>query len=378
MNLSRHFSLALYRQVYESGIRRLIFRQSASDAHQTLLKVLKTADESPLLRFAARAVHRLVFMPEPVQVGGVNLSFPLILAAGLVKGEGFASETDALIAVHDRKNIMPGWRIMPLLVGAVEFGSFTRYPRLGNPGHVIWRDEPTRSTQNRVGLRNPGAAAAAEFLTKRPLPPVFGVNIAISPGVTDADQERYEVLDALTAFISRRVIPSWFTLNLSCPNTEDDPGSHQTAGKTHALCTAVLNHLRASGCVSPLWIKLSPDLAPEQYIALMRVFAEVGVRAVIVTNTLPHPSPDDPALLAGIGGGALHTHALAAAAVLSDEKAKHSYSVDIIGCGGVLDGQSYRAFRHLGIVGVQYWSALVYRGPLAAALIHSEAQYDSN
>ena len=62
---------------------------------------------------------------------------------------------------HRGRDVVPGWRSLPALVGAVEFGSYTRHPRLGNPGRVVWRDHATRSMQNRIGLRNPGARAAA-------------------------------------------------------------------------------------------------------------------------------------------------------------------------------------------------------------------------
>ena len=53
------------------------------------------------------------------------------------------------------------------------------------------------------------------------------------------------------------------------------------------------------------------------------------------------------------------------------------YAGDLIACGGILDGASWQAYRDLGVKAAQYWSALVYRGPLAAALIESElAQHD--
>jgi dihydroorotate dehydrogenase len=73
---------------------------------------------------------------------------------------------------------------------------------MGNPGTTIWRDEATRSTQNRVGLKNPGARAAAEFLGlhKAHLPPVFGINIAVSPGVSNPEQECREMLEAVGVF----------------------------------------------------------------------------------------------------------------------------------------------------------------------------------
>ena len=37
-----------------------------------------------------------------------------------------------------------------------------------------------------------------------------------------------------------------------------------------------------------------------------------------------------------------------------------------------MDGESLRRFHQRGAAAAQYWSALVYRGPFAAAIIESE------
>jgi dihydroorotate dehydrogenase len=368
-----------YKAAYEWLLRPAMFRSPAQVAHERMLRWLRWTDGLSWLRPVFGVVHRLAFPPVQVTAAGVTLASPLILAAGLVKGEGFESETAALEAVRRGRNIIPGWRCLPDLVGPVEFGSFTRWPRLGNSGTVVWRDVPTRSTQNRVGLRNPGAAAAAAFLDarRRELPAQFGINVAVSPGVDDPAQQTEEVVGALSAFMERGVRPTWFTLNLSCPNTEDDPRGHQTAEEARQVCGAAVGSLRRAGqetgSVIPLWVKVGPNLGDEQYRALMRVFQETGVQAVVATNTLPMPSPDDPGVMAGVGGGRLHRRAVGVAALLMQEKAAQGYQVDIIGCGGVQDGATYRDFVGLGIAAVQYWTALVYRGPLAAALIINEA-----
>jgi dihydroorotate dehydrogenase len=369
--------LMVNRIAYERIIRRLLFLASAQRAHANTIRALSWLDRSAALCGLLANVHRLTSDTCEFEVGGVRLPSPFILAAGLVKGEGFETEAEALAAVEQGRNIIPGWRAVPWLVGLVEFGSFTRYPRLGNPGVVVWRDERTRSTQNRVGLRNPGAVAAATFLSRRlqDLPPQFGINVAISPGVTDPEQEETEVCEAVTAFLSRQVYPAWFTLNLSCPNTDDDPGGNQTEDKARRLCGAVLDAIRTADAAIPLWVKVSPELAAEQYAVLMRVFHEVGVRAVIATNTLPRPTPDQPQVSAGVGGGLLREKAVAAARCLSQEKLKHGYAVDVIGCGGVMDANSYQDYRRCGVQVVQYWSALVYRGPLVAALIADELRH---
>lgn len=371
MSILRDMFLWLNDTGYRRVMRPLLFRSSAQESHHRMMRLLARLDTMPV---GLGLVNRLSFTSCPVEVGGVKLSHPLMLAAGFVKGDGFANEAEALEAVRAGRNVMPGWRAMPRLVGAVEFGSFTRWPRVGNPGTVMWRDVPTQSTQNRVGLKNPGALAAAEFLAQRRnmLPPIFGINIAVSPGVTDPAQERAEAQEALGAFLDKDVLPNWFTLNLSCPNTEDDPGSRQTANHARDLCGALVEQLQSVKV--PLWVKISPDLAPAQYDALLSAFAETGVRAVVATNTLGQPTPEDTKVIAGVGGGKLREQALQTVDYLAARRAQLVPQVDIIACGGVMDGTSWRSYAQLGVKAAQYWSALVYRGPLAGALIEQEGK----
>lgn len=357
--------IEVHKLLWRYAARPVLFRFDAQRAHDTLINALERLDHFPAV---FRAMHRLSFPVSPVRVGGVMLESPVMLSAGFVKGRGFDSETKALDAVVRGVNIIPGWACVPALVGAVEIGSFTRWPRAGNSGRVMWRDASTRSTQNRIGLRNPGAEAGALFLSQRPLPPIFGVNIAVSPGVTDPDQERREAVEAFSAFVRRGVRPSWYTLNISCPNTEDDPGAHQTASKTRKLCESI----RETIGDTPLWVKVSPDLADEQYHALLRVFAESGVRAVVATNTIGQPTPEDTSITAGVGGGRLHPHAVRVAALLAAEIKRQGYALDVIGCGGVENAVTAYDFMSQGAKAVQYYSAMVYEGLWAGAIIAQE------
>ncbi|MDE2854102.1 MAG: hypothetical protein OXN88_08035 [Chloroflexota bacterium] len=357
----------------------IVFSRPAQATHDSLLRWLRILDNAPFCVRIAAALHRLTAVESETEVGGARLSRRLILAAGLVKGNGFADEDEALLAVKEGRKLIPGWRIVPALLGPVEFGSFTRHPRIGNQGRVVWRHESTRSTQNRVGLRNPGARAAARFLGghRSELPKEFGINIAVSPGVDEIEEQTRDVVESLAFFLDADLRPTWFTLNLSCPNTEDDPQGYQIEAETRQLCGAFIKSLRARELDIPLWVKLSPGLADEQVSALMRVFHEVGVKAVIATNTLPKPSPDDDRVQAGVGGGDLYPEALKAVRQLIGEKIRQGYAVDVIACGGILDGDSMREYEGIGVKAGQYWSALVYRGPFAAAIIESElARHD--
>ena len=370
---NRHV-LWFYRHMYTALYGLLISRMSAQRAHEAMIGSLRVLDAAPLAYRLSGATGKAVIPVQHTEAGGVSLSQSLVLAAGLVKGDGFQSEDDALRAVKSTRIIVPGWRVVPALLGPVEFGSFTRFPRMGNDGTVMWRHASSRSTQNRVGLKNPGARAAAAFLAMRKaqLPEEFGINIAVSPGVHDINQQEREVIESLEFFLHEGVLPAWFTLNLSCPNTEDDPLGHQLEAETRRLCGAFISRLEERTPAIPLWVKISPGLVAEQYHALVRIFAELGVKAIVATNTLPAPSPENSGQVAGLGGGALFDATLEAVKHLREEIVRSKAAIDIIACGGILDGASFQAYRDLGVKAAQYWSALVYRGPLAAALIESE------
>jgi dihydroorotate dehydrogenase len=180
------------------------------------------------------------------------------------------------------------------------------------------------------------------------------------------DDEERELLELADAFLSADLHPSWFTLNLSCPNTEDDPSGNQSADKAEQLAGALVQRIGAI----PLWVKISPALSPAQYSGLLRAFAKVGVRAVIATNTLGQPAPDG--TTAGISGGKLFAEAAQAVKILSAEQRSAALPLDIIACGNVMDKQALALYRASGVRAFQYWSALIYRGPFAARLLEQE------
>ncbi len=365
--------LTLYEFAYTRIASPLMFRQSAMDAHLRVIKLLARLDHSAAAVGGMRVLRRVFYPSQPCEIGGVTLPNPLMLAAGFVKGTGFESETDALAAVERGENIIPGWRTMPALVGVVEFGSYTRHPRMGNSGVVLWRHVESKSLQNRVGLKNPGARAAAAFLAKHRahLPPVYGINIAVSPGVTDPDQELREVVESAVMFLDAGITPSWFTLNLSCPNTDDDPAGHQTDAKTRLLCGALVDLLRPHDI--PLWVKVSPISSVMQVQTLAQAFADVGVRAVIATNTEAYPSPDDPTVNAGMSGGMLWRSAVGTSREFNRAARRINVALDVIACGGIQSGEQ---FHKSGASVAQYYTAMIYRGPLAGALIlHEKEQW---
>ena len=315
--------------LFNRAAARHFLRKSPERAHESALRRLRFLDKHP--RLLAALAGRFPKESWPVEAGGVRLESPLILAAGLVKGDGFATEAEAMDAVKQGRNIIPGWRSVPALVGAVEMGSFTPAPRLGNPGTVLWRDAEHRTLYNRIGLRNPGARAATAFLGKRlaELPATYGISLATDPEETDLKQKCESIAEAAKHFISAGLRPSWVTVNLSCPNTEPTWGTGlagntkpanrtDLAGETnpatqtanapahqatinpaiptateppdHAktICAAVKQELPAE---IPLWAKVGPDLPEAAYQELAQALAEAGAKAIVAVNTATRQVP---------------------------------------------------------------------------------------
>ena len=426
---------------------RHFLRKSPERAHALALRHLRFLDKHP--RLLAALASRLPKESWPVEAGGVQLGSPLILAAGLVKGDGFASEAEAMTAVGRGRNIIPGWRSVPALVGAVEMGSFTPAPRLGNTGTVLWRDAEHRTLYNRIGLRNPGARAAAAFLSERQadLPAIYGISLATDPDETDLQQKCESIAEAVKHFISAGLRPSWVTVNLSCPNTDPtwgtglagntDPASrtdlaantkpasridlagetnpatwanpadqianapaHQTKTNpaiqtateppdhTKAICVAVKQELPAE---IPLWAKVGPDLPEAAYQELAQALAEAGAKAIVAVNTATRqvPQSSNQEAQAGMGGASLLPEALRAVSALaaathlsaadpeSPSATPQNPPLDIIGCGGILNGSDLQAFQNAGAKAAQYWSSLVFRGPKALTLIARESKQAS-
>ena len=460
---------------------RHFLRKLPEQAHESALRRLRFLDKHP--RLLAALAGRFPKESWPVEAGGVQLDNPLILAAGLVKGDGFATEAEAMDAVKQGRNIIQGWRSVPALVGAVEMGSFTPAPRLGNLGTVLWRDAEHRTLYNRIGLRNPGARAAAAFLGERlaELPATYGISLATDPDETDLPKKCEGIAVAVKHFMSAGLRPSWVTVNLSCPNTEPTwrtglTGNTKPANRTDlagetnqatptantpahqatinpatptantpahqattnpaiqtateppdhakAICAAVKQELLAE---IPLWAKVGPDLPEAAYQELAQALAEAGAKAIVAVNTATRQvlqssnqeaqrgseptqgssertqasseqlSRDDAATSktiqssatetqAGMGGASLRPEALRAVSALaaathlsasdpeSPSATPQNPPLDIIGCGGILNGSDLQAFQNAGAKAAQYWSALVFRGPNAPTFITRESK----
>lgn len=279
----------------------------------------------------------------PVRALGLVFPNVLGLAAGFDKN---AVGIDALAALG---------------FGHVEVGTVTGEPQPGNPQPRLFRLTADRAVVNRMGFNNDGAEAVAARLAargRRPGGPVLGVNIGKSKVVPEAEAVGdYEKSARLLAPHA-----DYLVVNVSSPNT---PGLRdlQAVEKLEPILTAV----RAVAGGVPLLVKIAPDLADDDVLAVADLATAVGLDGIVATNTtisragLRTPGTE----VEGIGAGGLSGRPLThrALEVLRLLRGRVGPDLTLVGVGGITTVEDARARLEAGADLLQAYTAFVYEGP---------------
>ncbi len=334
--------MTAYHRLFEHGFRRL----DPERAHHVGMAAIRTARPALARRgLPGRPVHAL------------GLEFPNVL--------GLAAGFD--------KNAMAIDALSGLGFGHVEVGTVTGRAQPGNPQPRLFRLPNDRAVVNRMGFNNDGAAAVAERLASRSRRldklderPVLGVNIGKTKVVPEDDEAA--VLDDYGRS-ARLLAPhaDYLVVNVSSPNT---PGlrSLQAVDRLRPL----LDHVRtvsdrAAGRAVPLLVKIAPDLADDDVVAVADLVLEVGLDGVVATNTTisrdglrSHPDQ-----VAAIGAGGLSGRPLAgrATAVTRLLRERLGPEPTLIGVGGISTVDDARDRLEAGADLLQAYTAFVYEGP---------------
>ncbi|MEY4019559.1 MAG: hypothetical protein RLZZ590_859, partial [Actinomycetota bacterium] len=198
-----------------------------------------------------------------VQAFGLHFDAPFGVAAG------FDKNAVAIKALGD------------LGFSHVEIGTVTAIAQTGNEKPRLFRLIQDRALINRMGFNNQGAEVVAKRLAKlrKKSPgrlPIIGVNIGKSRVVeVENAVEDYRQSARLLAPLA-----DYIAVNVSSPNT---PGlrSLQSVEALRPILQAVQNE--AGG--KPVLVKIAPDLADEDVLAVADLALEMGLAGVIATNT---------------------------------------------------------------------------------------------
>ncbi|HEY7331511.1 MAG TPA: quinone-dependent dihydroorotate dehydrogenase [Candidatus Limnocylindria bacterium] len=322
-----------------------------------------------LFRFDSERIHRLTV--DALRVGGENAIGRRVLAlAGGVPGR--PTPWAELLGLRFRNRVgigagfdkdgvaLRGWAALGL--GFAEVGTVTPEPQPGNPRPRLFRLTADAALVNRMGFNNHGAVALARrvMLARRHLPVGFVVGVNIGRG-RDTPVEN-SVDDYLAAARVVAPVADYLVVNVSSPNT---PGLRdlQQPAALGELVGALRAAMAAGGRLRPLLVKLSPDLAPDAFEALVGALTETGVDGLVVANTTiarddlraPHATEDG-----GLSGAPLLSRMID---LVRRARAVAGRDAVIVASGGIGSAEDVAAAYAAGADLVQLWTGLVYRGP---------------
>ena len=272
------------------------------------------------------------------QVAGLDMPNPVGLAAG-----------------YDKNAVALG----PLSragFGFLEVGAATPLPQKGNPKPRLFRLTEDRAAINRFGFNNEGAVLIASRLAarKRGLVPV-GINLGANKTSTDRAADFAQVLALCGPHVD------FATVNVSSPNTEKLRDLQGPAALA-ALLAGVMQVRTTLARPIPIFLKIAPDLAPEDLAALAEVALSSGLSGIIATNTtlsrdgLRAPQKSEAGGLSGAPLFEKSTRVLAQLSKLTQGK------LPLIGVGGISNAEQAYAKIRAGASAVQIYTAMVYQG----------------
>lgn len=281
-----------------------------------------------------------------VSAMGLSMPNPIGLAAGFDKGAA---------AIRGLRR---------LGFGAIETGTATLRPQVGNPCPRVFRLEADRAIINRYGLNSAGIEAYVARLAAAPRGQIpIGANVGINKDCTDPERD-YPLLVAAVAPHCDYVV-----INVSSPNTpglRDLQGEARLRGILAAVAAAI-----PSG--PPIVLKLAPDLDEAGLEAALEAAIAQGIRGVILGNTtidrpstLRSPNRGETGGLSGPPLMARSTKLLAHAHRVAGGK------LVLIGCGGVASGRDVLRKLRAGASFVQLYTAFAYDGPALIGRIKRE------
>lgn len=338
-------------------IRPLLFRLDAERSHDVILAVLAALSRSASALGLIRRLGADRVPSIPCRFAGLHLPNPLGLAAGLDKyGKAFPA-------------------LASMGFGWVELGTVTPRPQPGNPGKRLFRVVSDAALVNRMGFNSEGLQPFTEHITKlrHVSKSVIGVNIgknADTP-ITRAVDDYLTSLDAVYG------MADYVAVNVSSPNTASLRDLQNSKYLDDLVCSLISRRDELAARhkkTVPLFLKIAPDLTPEEIANLAKTVRAHRLDAVIATNTtISRPNRQHPAYAekGGLSGRPLRQSSTATIRQLYTHLRTE---VPIIGVGGIESAQDVIEKISAGAQIVQIYTSFIYRGPAVIRSILRELE----
>ena len=240
--------------------------------------------------------------------------------------------------------------------GFVEVGAATPLPQPGNPKPRLFRLTEDRAAINRFGFNNDGAEVIGRRLAARTR---THVPVGLNLGANKTSDNRAADFARVLALCGPHV--DFATVNVSSPNTErlrDLQGPAALA----ALLAGVMEARANLPNPIPVFLKIAPDLTPEDLSHIAEIAVASGLSGIIATNTtlsregLISASRDQQGGLSGAPMFEKSTRVLAQLSLLTGG------NLPLIGVGGISTPEQAYAKIRAGASAVQLYTAMVYEG----------------
>ncbi|WP_274363590.1 quinone-dependent dihydroorotate dehydrogenase [Paenibacillus thermotolerans] len=335
--------------LYTKIAKPLLFKLDPERAHHLTVGGLSRAARIPGALAALRAIYRAPEASPELEstLCGLRFPHPIGLSAGLDKN---GSAADGFAAIG---------------FGFVEVGTVTPKAQPGNDTPRLFRLPPDQALINRMGFNNVGAEAMARNLAHTNLSVPLLINIGKNK--TTPNELAHEDYTANLRILYDR--GDAFVVNVSSPNT---PGlrSLQHGEEMRRLLEAVVEERAVQAQrheqgpkLKPIFVKIAPDLTPEELQGTVEAVMAAGVDGIIATNTtlsregLTHANRSESG---GLSGKPLKERSTA---IIRDVYRLTDGKLPIIGSGGIFTADDAYEKIRAGASLVQVYTALVYEGP---------------
>ena len=338
---------------YKAIYKNLAFLRDPETVHDGATSFGKKLGNSPVAKgiLSSLLVYKNKMLEQ--EIGGIKFENPIGLAAGFDKN---ANLTQILGSVG---------------FGYEEVGSVSGTPAEGNPKPRLWRLKKSKGIIVWYGLTNDGSEKLAQKLGKLKFDIPIGVSIVKTNSPEVLTLER-AVPDIIKAFKDMADIGSYYTLNISCPNTEGE-GLFYNAKNLKVALKEIFN----LNIKKPLFIKMPPDLCRTSIDEIIDISRKYGIKGFVLSNIVKHRDmmkSYDKEELSKIdpGKGSISGKPVED---LSNKLIEYVYKKTrgefiIIGCGGIFTAKdAYKKIR-LGASLLQLITGMIFEGPQRIAQIN--------
>ena len=310
-------------------MRPMIFLMDPEQAHYSMKRIGVFLGSNPITKAFTSLLFDYGHKSLKIEVDGIKYRNPIGLSAGFDKD-------------GELTKIYPN-----LGFGLAELGSITGEICPGNPGKRLFRMVKSKSIVVWYGLNNMGAEKLSSRLAGQKFGRLrVGINAALSnmSSEFDLDSSIADYLKTMTLF---KDIGDYYTVNISCPNTQEGE-PFVDKDKLDALLTAINTHIRPI-TAKPIYVKLAADMSVEEIDTIVDACVEHKMEGVVCTNLAkpkyntehrPEEYPTTKGLLPA-GKGAMSGLPLQR---ISTNVVRHVYrrtrgKLTIIGVGGIFNAR---------------------------------------